>query len=112
MDLFELAEARNLRDKGIASVMEASEDFKDYARVGLERWLRMLPVGHEFISEEFRSFYTEHGLGPAPKHFNAWGALWNWAVKRGIVEPVGRLEQTTRKSRHAQKMQVYRKPSK
>lgn len=101
-DLFDLAEARNLRDTGTASVIAHAGGFMDKALSEIAA----LPSG-EYRGENIRAHCLCRGI--APNHPNAWGALILAASRRGLLRPTGRFVSAASKKSHASVQQVYEK---
>lgn len=98
------ATGRALRDEGISRVTENAGSWMDNAR---EAALSFLPSisGHSITADVIRDA-VQVRVGP-PHHFNAWGALTNWLVRRGHLIPTGHLAASTRASNHAHKQPLY-----
>lgn len=101
-DLFDLAQARSLRDAGTASVTANAGGFMDMALGEIAA----LPSG-EYRGENIRAHCLCRGI--TPHHPNAWGALILAAQKRGLLRPTGRFLPATSKKSHASVQQVYEK---
>lgn len=101
-DLFDLAQARSLRDAGTASVTANADGFMDKAL----NMIAALPSG-EYRGEQVRLACTLRGI--EPHHPNAWGALILAAQKRGLLRPTGRFVSAASKKSHASVQQVYEK---
>ncbi|WP_445215489.1 hypothetical protein ACKWRH_23710 [Bradyrhizobium sp. Pa8] len=100
-DEFNLENSRDLRDAGMALVMDHNETFKEqFARV-----IDQLPSGWTGTCEDIRRDWT----GSRPHHRNAWGACWNAAKKRKqLIELPVRVAMTAKKS-HARRTNLHRK---
>ena len=98
----DLFAGRELRDQGIESVTENSKRWQDEA-------LQII-AGAQFFQatgEELRAPIVA-AIGE-PHHPNAWGALINTALKRGLIAKTGRYTQMRRASAHARVNAIYRK---
>ena len=96
--------ARQLRAEGIARVLQhADASWVEYALQGV---LRYAKEHREFIGEDFRVWYLLNG-GMTPHHHNAWGALLNVAVKKGIVAPTDRMRQMNTEKSHARRSPLW-----
>ena len=95
---------RMLRDEGIKRVIENSETWQDRA-------LRIIQAAQfdQVTGEELREPVVL-AIGE-PHHPNAWGALINTAVKRGLIVKTGQYTQMRRASAHARVNAIYRKPT-
>ena len=99
----DLLEARQARDEGMAKVTEPSWVDGALARM---RWMRLLHKDG-FTGEDVRVYLSIVQYTEAP-HPNAWGALINTAVRRGLIEKTGEYRQMKVKSSHARATPVYR----
>ena len=92
-----------LRDEGLAAVSDNAQPWMDKA-------LALLPQmsfwRHQVTGEDIH-LWIEARIGP-PHHFNAWGALVNTAVRRGIIEFADCYRKCTSPVRHAHRTPVYR----
>ena len=93
---------------GIALVTTANVDWTFRTREAFRTWLAAQPPDREWIAEDFRS-HLEARNWIAPSHPNAWGALFGWIARSGLVVDAGRLERMTQPRSHARRSPVYRK---
>ncbi len=92
-----------LRDEGIAKVSVNNESW-------MELCLTEVSKAHyngEFTGEDLR-FRLLGSIGH-PAHSNAWGALINTLIKRGIIKPTGEYRPMRDDNSHARKTPVYTK---
>ena len=102
MDLFDAALSRQARDVGLKLVGDNSADFMP---LGLMMIAKLAPW--TYTGEQIRQQLTAAGI--VPHHSNAWGALINTAVRRGLLRPTGRWVPMTAISSHARKTAEYEK---
>ena len=102
------ADARARRDIGIALVTTSNVDWTFRTREAFRTWLAAQPPDREWIAEDFRSHLDARNW-IAPSHPNAWGALFGWIARSGLVVDAGRLERMTQPRSHARRSPVYRK---
>ena len=101
-DLFQLLDARTLRDAGIAKSDENSQKTK--WRQDVDHWIAHLAKsGAQFNADEVRKLA---GDPPAFLHPNAMGARFMAACRWGLIVRVGET-QMTRRSSHARRTAVY-----
>jgi len=86
-DLFDGDAAKAARDEGMERVLREEDEFKDAAG----KFIISLPGGWEGIFEDIRRVYK----GVKPHHPNAWGAVCNAAIKRGVLVKVGMIMRRT-----------------
>lgn len=95
-----------LKDHGMLLASEAEDRERAWWRHHALERLRDLAELSEFLdSDDLRDWGVEE-----PKHPNAWGSVWQKAVKEGwIEEAVGQQRRKSqRPTAHASKMTVYR----
>jgi hypothetical protein len=100
-DLFDLEAGRAARDAALKQVGSNAGDFMGNAMqaiAGLEH-------GKDYTGEEIRVLLTARDI--VPHHVNAWGALINAAIKRGLLRGTGRYVPMTSVKCHAHKSEVY-----
>lgn len=90
-----------------AVLAEVEENHKDWVAVAVSL-AEGLPAGELGTGEDIRERLLNTGLR-APKHPNAWGALFNVLVKRRIIEHTGQYRPMRVKSSHGRKTGVYAK---
>lgn len=93
-----------LRDQGIAQVTENSGAWMDRARAEAVAFLE-IASGQTLTADVVRDAVARR-IGQ-PHHFNAWGALTNWLLKRGKLIPTGRIVPSSRATNHAHKNPEY-----
>ena len=91
-----------LRDEGIAKVSSNNSDWLKRC-IALARHI----VSPSFTAEDIRLQFEKLGL--IPTHPNAWGALTNSLVKRGIIKKTGQYRQMKDPRSHARETAVYTK---
>jgi alkylated DNA nucleotide flippase Atl1 len=87
-----------LRDTGIARVLTA----QDFWRQAAYFWIARQPQGRELSSLDL---IESVGMPSSP---NAVGAVMRSASTLGLIEPTGRYIQSTRPSRHAAIVRVWK----
>lgn len=97
--LFDLDAGRHQRDIGCERVLSASERWRAGAMAAIER---LAQTTREFTSDDVRAAITEE-----PQHFNAFGALFLSAAKRGWIERTGRTAISKRVAAHAHSNPVW-----
>lgn len=100
IDLFDPTESKARRDEGMARAALRSSDFMELALLAIN----LLPRG-EYTGEVIRADLLNKGIEPG--HPNAWGALINAAVRRGLIRQTGRYVPMQAKKSHARATQVY-----
>lgn len=95
-------EAQVERDIGIAQVVQNNKDWIARGIKRLQGWR-----GAEFTGEQVREWLIRQGF-EEPTHPNAWGALINTAVRRGILVDTLRTVKMTAKKSHARRTPVWR----
>ncbi len=93
-----------LRDEGIKTVTEHNESWMELCLKSIER-----VTWQSFTGEDVR-FHCSKMVG-LPHHSNAWGALINSLVKRGIIEKTGEYRPMRDDNSHARSTPVYRRLS-
>ena len=99
----DLFESRKARDAALKDVADHSQPWMDRALA----FLPLLRVEFSTVTGEQVRLWLEKRLEP-PHHHNAYGALINTAIKRGILIPTGCLVPMAVKKSHARKTPVYR----
>jgi hypothetical protein len=102
--LFDLASGRELRDKGIEQVTEHNETWFSLCQREAERFAET----HETFTGEDIRFHCLQTVG-YPKHCNAWGALINSLLKRGIIRATGEHRPMRDEISHARSTPVYQR---
>jgi hypothetical protein len=100
-----MSEGTQLRDAGIQLVLAHNADWETYCLGKLRRYSNYF-AGCEFTPQHFRIWY-EHYKGFSPQHFNAWGAMWNHAIKQGIIIKTGRTVNALMPQSHATQLPIY-----
>lgn len=96
---FDLFTARSLRDEGITKVGEHNDDWLEWCVSIVKNNFR------RGTGEDIRVYCQ--ALRLEPKHPNAWGALINVLVKRGLIQKTGEYRQMKDKRSHARETAVY-----
>lgn len=102
--LGELKTGKQLRDEGIAQVSDNNLTWMELCVKEAEMFARSWGL---FTAEDIR-FHCQCRVG-LPRHHNAWGALTNVLIKRGIIEPTGEHRPMKDEISHARSTPVYRK---
>jgi len=93
-------EGQKLKEQGMNLVFDASPTgWKLEVSVALFSF----DDGVELIGEDIRK-----RVASQPKHPNAWGAIINRYVRKGILVPTGNYIQSKSPANHARRVQVYR----
>lgn len=101
MDDFNVGLGRADRDDGFLAVDVANPEFKDQFRQRIINLAR----GWEGTCEDIRENWT----GTQPTHPNAWGSVWGWAIRAGLlIELPQRVSMRARKS-HARRTHLCRR---
>ncbi len=100
---FDFTASADARDDGIARVSEHNERWMDYA-VAL---VQTLPATWEGLIEGIRQWFLENQWR-MPEHENAWGALANVLVKKGIIARTGEYRASRAVKSHARQQPVWR----
>lgn len=96
-----------LKEQGqLLALANAGQSWVEQAMTLLKAFLAT-EAGPTFRWEQFRAYALHKGL-PNPPHHNAWGGLPNKAVKRGLIEFTGRLEEAQSKKTHGHLVRVWR----
>lgn len=93
-----------LRDQALEQVESNAEDWFSLAMITLANEVRWLPA--EFSGEDIRTVIKQQ-IGE-PSNLNAWGALIMRAVRNKLIEPTGKLVQSTNRKSHARALRTYR----
>jgi hypothetical protein len=101
LDLIEAIEAR---DAAMAAVAAKAGSWMAEAMAAVE----LLPVDWTGTGEAMRIVLVNSGLTP-PHHHNAWGALVNCALKRGLLGYTGEVDHMKTKKSHARRSPVLRR---
>lgn len=99
---FDFDGARGGRDDGFDAVLGNSPE--DWKR-NYERLMGLQEVQEPFTGEAFR-VYAIPKIGH-PHHHNAWGAMWNVALRKGWILPTGQYCNMGTKKSHARKTELY-----
>jgi hypothetical protein len=103
-DLFAWADGAALRDTGMAAASEAQErdapGWADRAYHAITIVARMRPEVHV---DDVLAIFREQ-----PAHPNAWGSVWQRAVRDGVISRTGRLRETQDRRKHRHQYPVYR----
>ena len=97
------AAAEKARDEALAQVAANNPTWMDDALGAINN----MPTCWAGIGEDLRG-YVSSVVGD-PGHPNAWGALINTAVRRGLLFPTGRYLKMRQKKSHARKTPEYRR---
>jgi hypothetical protein len=100
--LFDFARGRDLRDKGMEQISEHNETWLSLC----QREAQCFAETHETFTGEDIRFHCLHTVG-YPRHYNAWGALINSLVKRGIIRATGEYRPMRDETSHARSTPVY-----
>ncbi len=101
MSQFGLFEGRRLRDEGVRAVEDGPEERQRW-REEARAWVRARAARPGTFAPDDLTLAV--GVPPTP---NLMGAVWLWANRQGLVEPVG-FTQATRASAHGRRVLVYR----
>jgi len=96
--------ARQARDEGMRRVIGNAPPRWPQAAYA---YIRALPAGSVVTGEIIRRRCLEAGI--VPHHPNAWGAIINASIKRGILVKTGRYVQPIDVKSHARMIQVLRR---
>jgi len=101
--LFDWANGPALRDQGMAIAAHAQErdapGWSGRAYAAIMIVARSQPTVHV---DDVLKIFTEH-----PSHFNAWGSVWQRAIKDGILARSGQFRQTRHGKKHSHQYPVY-----
>lgn len=103
-DLLAWAEAKRLRDEGMARVSSNNSPWFDRCVIEATLLAKENPEVN-FTGEDIR-LHCEPRIG-SPKHRNAWGALINYLIKAGVIRPTGEHRPMRTKLSHARSTPVY-----
>src|SRR3990167_7502123 len=103
-DLFSFAEAQRRRDTGMALASLAQDDkqpeWSDLAYAAIVSIARRQATVH--VDDVLRTFTDR------PEHPNAWGLIWQRAIKANVIERTGQVKPCTVDSRkHAHQYPLY-----
>lgn len=87
----------------LAEVAENNKDWMAEALSAAER----LPYGELGTGEDIRQHLVEAVGLRQPKHHNAWGALLNVLVRRGMIQHTGQYRAMRSKTAHGRRSGVY-----
>lgn len=93
--------ARAARNRSLDQVKNNSGDFMQRAEAAFADIAWPLEV----IGEDIRMALTARGV--EPHHHNAWGVFIASLVRRGHLQPTGRLRQMRGAKSHARKTEIY-----
>jgi hypothetical protein len=103
-DLFSWADGAALRDTGMAIAREAQErdapGWTERAYAVIYSVARRQPEVHV---DDVLAIFREQ-----PAHPNAWGSVWQRAVRDGVISRTGRLRETQDRRKHRHQYPVYR----
>ena len=103
-DLFTWADGAALRDTGMTIANEAQErdapGWSDRAYRAIVMVARYRPEVHV---DDVLAIFREQ-----PAHPNAWGAVWQRAVRERVISRTGRLRETQDRRKHRHQYPVYR----
>jgi hypothetical protein len=102
MTLTNLFDAARERDAALSQVQANAGDFVERALDAI----RVMPHGFCETGEGFRKLVERRGI--KPHHHNAWGALINVAVKRGMLVATGEMAHMKGHKSHARRTPIYR----
>lgn len=96
-------EAERRRDRGMALAAEAQERARHaWSQAAYETLIR-LAQRQEFIHVD-----DLVPLCPPPEHPNAWGAVWQRALRTGVIERSGQMRASYQPQKHLHRYPVYR----
>lgn len=99
--LFDLMAGRARRDAGVdAAAAAQGTQWGVYAAGLLEGLARALPEVH---TDDLARVIEWH-----PAHFNAYGAVWQRALRSGLLAKTGRTRPSKQPGKHAHEYPVYR----
>lgn len=101
---YDLFEGVKLRDAGIAQVAEHNDSWLDNCISAFQAF----PLDLSFTGEDVRMHCELLKL--EPRHHNAWGALINVLIKRGMMVATGEYRQMRDKRSHARMTPLYHRP--
>ena len=106
LDLGELfqTESEHEKNKGLAKVTGNNETWLEQC---VEHARKYVLTRDMFTGEDIR-FHCEQTVG-YPKHPNAWGALTNALIKRGIIQGTGFFKPMLDPRSHARITPIYKK---
>ena len=93
-----LFDGERRRDEGIALVIVNSGEWTIKARAVAVEYLAD-HMGEIITADPIRTV-VQAALGK-PHHYNAWGALTQWLIRRRFLRPTGLLAKSPRASNHA-----------
>lgn len=94
------ANARHDRDEALKKVSDnAGGDWLAKAQIAVSK------MTGEFTGEDIRVHCES--LGIRPHHHNAWGALTNLLLRRGVIAKTGRRRSMYTKRSHARSTPIY-----
>lgn len=105
-ELFDLPEGRRRRDEGMGSVSGHNKRWLEDCYIEARKFIAS--TDKPFTGEDIR-FHCINTVGH-PHHHNAWGALTNGLVLRGMVKKTGEHRPMKAKLSHARSTPVYVKP--
>jgi hypothetical protein len=102
-DLFDWCAGAQLRDHGMAVANDAQESkapgWSARAGAAIVRVALAQPTVHV---DDVLAIFTEQ-----PEHPNAWGSVWQQAVRDGVIRRSGRLRETRDRRKHRHQYPVY-----
>jgi len=93
---------KDLRDEGTDRVQRGDPEWHEAAFMALTSFCRRWET---FSSDDFRMWIAGY-YDEQPRHHNSWGALFNAAVKDGLIKPVG-FKLSKRPSAHARAIRIW-----
>jgi len=103
-DLFSWADGAALRNTGMAIAREAQEraapGWAERAYQAIVGVARFRPTVH--VDDVLAVF------GEPPEHPNAWGSVWQRAIRDGVITPTGMLRESRDRRKHRHQYPVYR----
>ncbi len=97
---------RKLRDKGIKTVKLHNESWMDLCILAAEKFV----AGQATVTGEDIRFQCMRTVG-YPQHHNAWGALINTLVRRGVIVATGDYRPMRDDTSHARQTPIYTTPT-
>ena len=102
-DLFAWADGAALRDSGMAAAGEAQErDAPGWAERAYQAIRIVARRDPEVHVDDVLAIFREQ-----PAHPNAWGSVWQRAVRDGVISRTGRLRETRDRRKHRHQYPVY-----
>lgn len=104
LPLFDHAIAERRRDRGIGLAAEAQDrSVPDWGERAYEAIARLAEVQAEIhVDDVLRVFMTK------PEHPNAWGSVWQRAIRDGLIERTGRVKPSADAKKNSHNYPIYR----